>query len=100
MPNKLKIPVSLGRIRVGKGEIRRTWASRQLVLSTYSIHLTQYCAFSKEEWLPCIHQDQVKVGLPWSMGTPRLMKMGKSKSQNITPNLEALIFNLTQIQGM
>lgn len=39
MADQLNIPVSLGRIRVGKGEIRRTGASRQITPSTYSIHL-------------------------------------------------------------
>lgn len=81
MASKLKIPVSLGGVRVGKGEIR-TRATRQIILSTYSIHLTQHCAFSKKEGLPRIHQDQVKVGLPWSMRTPRLMKMRKQKPKH------------------
>lgn len=46
----------------------------EIVLLTYSVHLAQHCAFSKKERFPCIHQDQVKVGLPWSMGAPWLVK--------------------------
>lgn len=68
------MPVSLERMGVEKHKYEGLCASRQVILLTYSIHLTQYCAFSKKERFPCIYQDQVKIGLPWSMGAPRLMK--------------------------
>lgn len=82
MANKLKIPVSIGRVGVGKGGTLRVIAHRYTFLSTYSIHLTQYCAFSKKEWFPCVHQDEVKVGLPWSVGAPRLIREKQQKPKH------------------
>lgn len=34
----------------------------------YRVHLSEHCALPKKHWLPGIHQNKVKVGLPGLMG--------------------------------
>lgn len=53
-------------------------------LTTHRVHLPQYGAFPKEEGFSCIHQDQVEVGLPWPMGTPRLQRQKQTSESGTT----------------
>lgn len=52
---KIKLcPESYGE-RSGQRRNIEDRALEHITFSTYSVHLTQYCAFPKKEWFPCIH---------------------------------------------